>query len=165
MSNVGLEIALRAEGIELLRTDVGDRHVYLAMVARGHPVGGEQSGHIIFLEDARTGDGILAALRLLDVVQGEGLDLEVAASVMKKYPQLLKNVRVSEKRPLESLPRVAAAARAAEAQLAGDGRVVLRYSGTEPLARVMIEGPDLATVESLTDSICAAIRDSIPGSR
>ncbi|MBI4604282.1 MAG: phosphoglucosamine mutase [Planctomycetes bacterium] len=163
MSNVGLEIALASSGLELLRTDVGDRNVYLAMVAGGHPLGGEQSGHLIFLDDSATGDGVLAALRLLDVLDGS-LDLEAEASAVKSYPQVLKNVRVREKVPLDALPAVAAAVEAAEARLGGEGRVVLRYSGTEPLARVMLEGPDAVLVESLADSICAAIRRSLPGS-
>ncbi len=164
MSNIGLELALDAVGLRLLRTDVGDRNVYLAMVEGGHPIGGEQSGHIIFLDDARTGDGVLAALRLLDVLEDDALDLETEASVMKRYPQLLRNVRVKEKVPLETLPAVREAVAAAEARLAGQGRIVLRYSGTEPLARVMLEGPDPRTVETLTNLICDAIRRSVPGS-
>jgi phosphoglucosamine mutase len=164
MSNVGLEVALRAEGLGLLRTDVGDRNVYLAMVERRLPVGGEQSGHIIFLEDALTGDGILAALKLLDLLEGDALDLDGETAPMRRYPQLLRNVRVPEKVPFERLPLVGEAVKAAEARLDGEGRVVLRYSGTEPLARVMIEGPDQSTVEALVKSVCDAIRESLPGS-
>jgi len=160
MSNVGLEIALEAEGLNLLRTAVGDRNVYLAMLEGGHPLGGEQSGHLIFLEDSRTGDGILAGLCLLDVLS-DSLDLDREAARMRRFPQLLKNVKVREKVPFEALPKVAAAVTAAERRLAGDGRVVLRYSGTEPLARVMLEGPDPGVVEELVDSICDAIRGSI----
>lgn len=162
MSNLGLELALREAGLSLLRTDVGDRHVYRAMVEGQHPLGGEQSGHLIFLEDARTGDGILAALRLLDCLEGDHLDLDHESAIMKRYPQLLKNVRVRQRVPLETLPLVnEATARAAE-RLAGQGRIVLRYSGTEPLARVMLEGPDEQTVTELVDMICAAIRQSLP---
>lgn len=161
MSNIGLELALREDGLDLLRTDVGDRNVYLAMVAGNHPVGGEQSGHIIFLQDAQTGDGVLAALRLVDLLESETLDLESESRVMKQYPQLLKNVRVSQKLPLEGFPAIQAAVEKAEAELRGEGRIVLRYSGTEPLARVMLEGPDNATVERLVDSICEAIRHSL----
>jgi phosphoglucosamine mutase len=157
MSNVGLEIALRAEQVSVLRTDVGDRHVYRAMVEGGHPIGGEQSGHIIFLDDARTGDGILAALRLLDVLPSDALDLDRESSGMKRYPQVLRNLRVAEKLPFESLPGVLDAVRAAEARLGGDGRVNLRYSGTEPLARVMVEGPDAKLIEALAGSILDAI--------
>jgi phosphoglucosamine mutase len=157
MSNIGLEIALRAERVSVLRTDVGDRHVYRAMVEGRHPIGGEQSGHIIFLEDARTGDGILAALRLVDVLSSDALDLEGESSAMKRYPQVLRNLRVARKHPFESLPGVLEAVRAAEARLGGEGRVNLRYSGTEPLARVMIEGTDAALIEDLAGSILDAI--------
>jgi phosphoglucosamine mutase len=163
MSNIGLEIALRAHGIALLRTDVGDRHVYLAMVEKNHPVGGEQSGHIIFLEDARTGDGILAAIKLLDLLEGDSLDLEREAAPMKRYPQLLRNVPVREKLPIESLGAVQSAVEAARSRLGDEGRILLRYSGTEPLLRVMLEGPDQGTVETLTEEICEAVRESLEG--
>ena len=164
MSNVGLEIALEAEGLSLLRTAVGDRNVYLAMLEGGHPLGGEQSGHLIFLEDSRTGDGILAGLRILDFLENDPLDLDREAADMRRFPQCLKNVKVRERVPFEALPKVAAAVTSAERRLAGDGRVVLRYSGTEPLARVMLEGPDPVVVEELVDSICDAIRESVPES-
>ena len=164
MSNLGLELALGAAGIRLLRTDVGDRNVYLEMIAGRHPVGGEQSGHVIFLEDALTGDGVLAAIRLLEVLESDSLDLGAEASVMKRYPQMLRSIHVREKVPLEALPRVQEAVRVAEARLKGQGRIVLRYSGTEPLVRVMIEGPDSRTVEVLTQEVCDAIRQSLPGS-
>jgi phosphoglucosamine mutase len=159
MSNVGLELALRKEGLELLRTDVGDRNVYLAMLEKAHPVGGEQSGHIIFLDDARTGDGVLAALRLLDVLETDELDLEREAAVLKRYPQVLKNVRVLEKKPLESLLALRPALEAARARLGGEGRILLRYSGTEPLLRVMVEGPDSRITEELAEALCEAVRD------
>ena len=162
MSNIGLELALKDVGVRLLRTDVGDRNVYIEMVDGRHPLGGEQSGHVIFLEDAPTGDGILAALRLLDSLEGDDLDLDRECSVMKRYPQLLKNVRVSEKVPLLDLPLVSEAVDSANRRLGGRGRIVLRYSGTEPLARVMIEGPDAGTVAELVDRICDAIRKSLP---
>jgi phosphoglucosamine mutase len=157
MSNIGLEIALRAEGVSLLRTDVGDRHVYRAMVEGGHPLGGEQSGHVIFIEDARTGDGILAALRLADVLESDALDLDRESSAMRRYPQILRNLKVAEKRPFESLPGVLEAVKEAEARLGAEGRVNLRYSGTEPLARVMVEGRDAAVIEALAGSIIEAI--------
>ena len=165
MSNIGLEIALRTQELRLLRTDVGDRNVYLAMVEGSHPVGGEQSGHIIFLDDARTGDGVLAAVRLLDLLEGDALDLAIEAAPVRRYPQLLRNVRVTSKPHFDDLPLVQEAVGRAESRLNGNGRIVLRYSGTEPLARVMIEGPDAATVEELVDGVCAAIRRSIPGSQ
>lgn len=163
MSNVGLELALRKEGIELLRTDVGDRNVYLAMLEKAHPVGGEQSGHIIFLDDARTGDGVLAALRLLDVLDTDNLDLEREASVLKRFPQVLKNVRVLEKKPIEFLPALGPALEAARSRLGGEGRILLRYSGTEPLLRVMVEGPDSTITEELAEALCKAVRHGWEG--
>ena len=158
MSNVGLEVYLKSQGIELLRTDVGDRNVYLEMVAGPHPVGGEQSGHTIFLDDASTGDGILSGLRLLDVLESDDLDLEGESRVMQRFPQVLKNVEVAEKLPFEKLSGVLEAVQTVEAQLEGMGRVLLRYSGTEPLARVMVEGPDRKTTDEYTDRICETIR-------
>ncbi len=158
MSNVGLERALRDMGLELLRTDVGDRNVYLEMLRGGHPVGGEQSGHTIFMDDARTGDGILSGVRLLDMLESDALDLEREAGIMKRYPQVLKNVTVEAKRPFEDLDGVLDVVRRVEERLAGEGRVLLRYSGTEPLARVMVEGPDRETTERCCREICEAIR-------
>lgn len=162
MSNVGLEKSLAEAGLTLLRTPVGDRHVYRKMVEEDHPLGGEQSGHLIFLPDLPTGDGILAAVRLLDVLRSDDLDLEEEASIMQQYPQLLRNVRVREKVSFEQIPQVAAAVAAAEERLGTDGRVLLRYSGTEPLARVMLEGPDVRVIEDLCDGICRALGDSLP---
>jgi phosphoglucosamine mutase len=160
MSNLGLEKGLAAEGIALLRTPVGDRHVYQAMVEGGHRIGGEQSGHLIFLDDARTGDGILAALRLLDCLD-DGLDLDSAARGMVRYPQVLLNFTVPRKVPFEELPRVAKALAEAEAALGREGRIVLRYSGTEPLARVMLEGPEKGLIERLARHIGEEILASI----
>jgi phosphoglucosamine mutase len=127
------------------------------MVAGGHPVGGEQSGHIILLDDARTGDGILAAIRLIEGLEKDPIDLEAEAAAVPRYPQVLKNLKVREKRPLPSLPGVPEAIAAAEARLGADGRVNVRYSGTEPLARVMIEGPDGEVIDRLADAIIQAI--------
>lgn len=158
MSNFGLEKALSKHGLELLRTSVGDRHVYREMLEGGHVLGGEQSGHTIFLDDAKTGDGILSAIRLLDALETDDLDLESEAGKLQRFPQVLKNVRVKQKLPFEDFPAVQETVDAAKGVLAGAGRIVLRYSGTEPLARVMIEGPDEAVTEELTDRICDAIR-------
>ena len=163
MANVGLEIALRNEGLSLIRTDVGDRHVYLAMTEGGHPVGGEQSGHVIFLDDTRTGDGVLAAVRTADLTEGDALDLDGETSALRKYPQVLENVRVPEKRPFESMPEVLERVALAERALGSTGRVLLRYSGTEPLARVMLEGPDAARIQALAGEICDAIRRAFGG--
>jgi phosphoglucosamine mutase len=161
MANVGLEKSVRAMGLELRRTPVGDKHVHRVMVEEGHPIGGEQSGHLIFLDLAGTGDGVLAAIRLLDVLEGDDLDLENEAKIVTKYPQVLKNVRVRERVPFAEIAEITRAVENVESRLAGDGRVVLRYSGTEPLARVMLEGPDQATIDAMCDEICAVIQERL----
>jgi len=157
MANVGLEKSLAEIGVRLRRTPVGDKYVVRAMIEEDHPIGGEQSGHLIFLDASSTGDGTLAALRLLDVLESDELDLEGESKVVTKFPQVLKNVRVRERVPLEEIASVASAVSSAEERLGADGRVLLRYSGTEPLARVMLEGPETALIEELCDSICAVI--------
>jgi phosphoglucosamine mutase len=161
MSNFGLEEALSALGVDLIRTDVGDRYVYREMVRGGHPLGGEQSGHTIFLDDAKTGDGILSALRLLDSLESDALDLEAEAGIMRSYPQVLKNVRVERRLPFEEFPEIGAAVARAEASLAGRGRVLVRYSGTEPLARVMVEGSVPGETEALARTISDAIENAL----
>ena len=160
MSNVGLELSLAEVEVELLRTDVGDRNVYLEMLQGPHPIGGEQSGHTIFLDDGLTGDGILSGLRLLDVLDADELDLEGESMIMTRFPQILQNVEVEEKRPFEELAGVLDAVAEVENELDGTGRVLLRYSGTEPLARVMVEGPERGRVVELTRRICSAIESA-----
>jgi phosphoglucosamine mutase len=157
MSNLGLERALSGLGIRLLRTAVGDRYVLEEMVRSGLPVGGEQSGHVIFRDYATTGDGLLTALRTLDESRATGLSLDELTADFTVYPQLLVNVRFKEKRPLEELPSVQAEIAATEAAFGAAGRVLVRFSGTEPLARVMVEGPDLAQVEQFAGRIASAI--------
>ncbi len=162
MSNLGLEKALAKEGLKLIRTPVGDRYVYETMVAERHPLGGEQSGHVIFLDDARTGDGILAAIRLVDCLEGDGaVSLEENSLIMKQYPQVLLNYQVPRRIPLDRLPEVEKTIVRAEKALAGEGRVVVRYSGTEPLVRVMIEGPEQGAIKRLAREIGAAVLESI----
>lgn len=163
MSNLGLDAALRERGIALERTEVGDRAVYLAMVRGGHPVGGEQSGHLIFLDRARTGDGLLSAVRCLDMLEGDALDLEGETAALRRYPQVLRNLPVPGKPALESLPEVAEALRRARALLGAEGRVLLRYSGTEPVLRVMVEGADRDLVEEIGAALCESVRKSLPG--
>ncbi|MGP8244672.1 MAG: phosphoglucosamine mutase [Bryobacteraceae bacterium] len=158
MSNLGLEQALAAGGIRMLRTPVGDKYVLEEMVRTGAVLGGEQSGHVIFREHATTGDGLLTALKVLEISQSFQYDLELMTADLEIYPQKLVNVRVREKKELTELPAVAREIRAAEAAFAGAGRVLVRFSGTEPLARVMVEGPDPERVEQFTESIAAAIR-------
>jgi phosphoglucosamine mutase len=157
MSNLGLEVALRAHGIGLVRTPVGDKYVLDEMVKRDAPLGGEQSGHIIFRDYATTGDGLLTALRVLEAMRASGQDLDALASAFVSYPQLLVNVRVKERRPLAELESVNAGIRRAEAEFGSDGRVLVRFSGTEPLARVMVEGPALDRVTYHAHAIADAI--------
>lgn len=161
MSNLGLEIALRERGVRLLRTPVGDRHVVAAMRAEGYVLGGEQSGHLVFLEHSSTGDGLLAALQVLAVMLEAGKPLSELKALVQPVPQLLINVRVRERPPLDTLPTVLAAQRAAEADLGDRGRVLLRYSGTELLARVMVEGLDAELVQRHARALAATLRSAI----
>ncbi|HTP88941.1 MAG TPA: phosphoglucosamine mutase [Bryobacteraceae bacterium] len=158
MSNLGLEKALAADGIQLIRTPVGDKYVLADMLERGAILGGEQSGHVIFLDHATTGDGLLTALRLMDVMRRTGRTLDELTAGMQIYPQLLVNVRVKERKPLDQLPGVRAAVAAVEESFAGAGRVNVRFSGTEPLARVMVEGPDMESVRTAAERIASEIR-------
>lgn len=161
MSNLGLERALGAHGVRMLRTPVGDRYVLEEMLDRGAALGGEQSGHVIFSEYSTTGDGLLTALRVLEVLKDSGKTLAELADEVKTYPQKLVNVRVKHKRPLTDLGAVQAEIRAAESEFNGTGRVVVRFSGTEPLARVMIEAQSDAEVEKWTARIADAIREAL----
>jgi phosphoglucosamine mutase len=158
MSNMGLEAVLRAEGIAMLRAAVGDKYVLEEMQRHGALLGGEQSGHILFLDRNTTGDGLLTALMVLDILHRSGKPLSQLKSDLKVFPQTIVNVRVREKRPLEALPPVAAAIREAEEELKENGRVVVRYSGTEALARVMIEAESEEAMQRHADRIAAAIR-------
>jgi phosphoglucosamine mutase len=158
MSNLGLERALEERGISMLRTPVGDKYVLEEMVRRGAVLGGEQSGHVIFRDAATTGDGMLTALRVLEIVRKTGRDLDDLSNDLKVYPQLLINVRVKERKPLEQLPGVQREIRSVEQALGGSGRVLVRFSGTEPLARVMVEGLELADVERGAGRIADAIK-------
>jgi phosphoglucosamine mutase len=161
MSNLGLEVALRKQGIELIRTPVGDKYVLEEMVRRGAMLGGEQSGHIIFREFATTGDGMLTALRVFDAVTSSGRSLDELASEFPVFPQLLVNVKIRERKKLEEMATVQNEIRAAETSFNGEGRVLVRFSGTEPLARVMVEGPDEERVNGFAHRIADAIRTEI----
>jgi phosphoglucosamine mutase len=158
MSNMGLEAALKRNGIRMLRAPVGDKYVLEQMQKHNAALGGEQSGHILLPHLATTGDGLLTALVILDLVARTGKPIHELCADLKVYPQVIVNVRVREKLPLEDIPTVAAAIRAAEAELAETGRVVIRYSGTEPLARVMIEAESEATMRHHSEAIASAIR-------
>jgi phosphoglucosamine mutase len=161
MSNLGLERALVEHGGKLLRTAVGDRYVVEAMREHKLCFGGEQSGHIIFLEHSTTGDGLLAALQVLSIMVQEGKPLSELARTMTRYPQVLVNFKVAQKLPIDDLPKVKAAIADAETALGADGRVVVRYSGTEPKARVMIEGTDEAMIKSHADEIARVMQQSL----
>jgi phosphoglucosamine mutase len=160
MANLGLERALEKSGLTLVRTDVGDRYVLEEMQRIGANLGGEQSGHILFLDDATTGDGMLTALKIASLVALEG-PLDTLVADLKIFPQKIVNVRVKSKPPLESLPEVARTLKKAEEALGKSGRVVLRYSGTEPLARVMVEAEHLEDVERWTEALAGVLRTAI----
>lgn len=158
MSNIGLQIALARHGIQMLRTPVGDKYVLEEMVKRNAPLGGEQSGHVIFRDYATTGDGLLTALRICQIVRDSGKNLDALTEELKIFPQLLVNVRVAQRRPLEELASVKEQIRLAEDEFKDSGRIVVRFSGTEPLARVMVEGPTEERVAHWANSIANAIR-------
>jgi phosphoglucosamine mutase len=161
MSNMGLEAALKRSNIKMLRAPVGDKYVLEQMLATGAALGGEQSGHILFTGRSTTGDGLLTALLLLDIIHRAGKTLAQLTADLKTFPQIIVNVKVREKRPLDQIPTVAAAIAAAEAALADSGRVVIRYSGTEALARVMIEAESEALMQQHANAIANAIRSEL----
>ncbi len=161
MSNMGLEAALVRSGIRMLRAPVGDKYVLEMMQQHNAALGGEQSGHILFPHLATTGDGLLTSLVLLDVLRRSGKRIEELVSDLKTFPQVIVNVRVREKKPLLDIPSVMAAIADAERSLSGSGRVVIRYSGTEALARVMIEAESEALMREHADRIAGAIRTEL----
>ena len=162
MSNMGLEIALRNSGIRMIRANVGDKYVLEEMLKTGATLGGEQSGHIIFRDgDSTTGDGLLTALRLMDIIVRSGKSLAELVSDLKVFPQKIQNVRVREKVPFAQVPAVQAAIDAAERELDGNGRVVVRYSGTEALARVMVEAESEERMRAVTAAIAGEIEKEL----
>jgi phosphoglucosamine mutase len=161
MSNLGLEKALERLGIAMVRTPVGDKYVLEEMLRRNAALGGEQSGHVIFREYATTGDGMLTALQLLETCVRQRATLDELAQGLTVFPQLLVNIRVKERKPLDQLPRVMEEIRACEAALNGCGRVLVRFSGTEPLARVMVEAPTPREVEVWAERISTVIRSEL----
>jgi phosphoglucosamine mutase len=158
MANLGLERALEEDGIRMVRTAVGDKYVLEEMVRLGAPLGGEQSGHVIFRDYSTTGDGMLTALQVFGIARRAGTGLDELTGDLRVYPQRLVNVRVRDKKDLTELPPVASEIRRAEEAFGSAGRVLVRFSGTEPLARVMVEGPDPDQVERFSASIAEAIR-------
>lgn len=160
MSNLGLERILAGENIALARTNVGDRYVLEEMLKSGNVLGGEQSGHVIFLDDSPAGDGLLTAVKIASLIALKG-SLESLVSGFKDYPQTIVNVKVKSKPPLDSLPEVVKALSEANSALGENGRIVLRYSGTEQLARVMVEAEHDSDVQRFSHSIASALRSSI----
>lgn len=155
MSNLGLQRAITDMGCKLVRTDVGDRYVVEAMRKGGYNLGGEQSGHLVFLDHASTGDGVIAALQILAIMTRTGLPLsELARTAMSRVPQVLENVKLPARRNLGDMPALAAATRKVEAALGNEGRVLVRWSGTEPKLRVMIEGPNEARIRTWAKELC-----------
>lgn len=161
MSNFGLEIALRQKNIDLIRTDVGDRFVVEEMRRHHYNFGGEQSGHLIFLDDLPTGDGILSALRLVSIMQEKQKPLSELSKVIQKVPQILLNIRVREKKPFETLPQTFPKIKEIEKKLSGRGRLLVRYSGTENLARVMVEGENEKEIERYAYALAESLQQEL----
>lgn len=161
MSNSGLDDAFKKAGVRVVRTDVGDRYVVEEMLKNGYNFGGEQSGHMIFLDHTTTGDGVISALQILKIMVREGKPLSELAKALHTYPQVLVNVKAGRKIGLEDSPAVQKALRAAQRRLAGKGRVFIRYSGTEPLARITVEGESEAEIKEMADGLAAALKKEI----
>lgn len=161
MSNIGLEIALRDRGIQMIRTAVGDKYVMEEMVKSGFALGGEQSGHVIFSDHLFTGDGLATALNVLRVMADTGEELSTLAGALVAYPQVLVNVRVKQKTDLKQVPAIADTMRKVEEQLSGSGRLLVRYSGTEPLLRIMLEGKSDADITLWANQIADAVRENL----
>lgn len=158
MSNIGLEIAMQNMGGKLVRSQVGDRYVVEMMRQHKYSFGGEQSGHLIFLDHNTTGDGILAALQLLAIMIKQRKPLSELATIMESFPQVLKNVRTSKKIDLDLVPEFNKSVASMEKKLGKDGRILVRHSGTEPVVRVMLEGTDHSTIGAMADELCNLIR-------
>lgn len=157
MSNMGLEVAMKSIGVQLVRTQVGDRFVVEKMLADGFNFGGEQSGHLIFLDHNTSGDGILSAIQVLRVMKESGKKLSELASLVRRFPQILENVEVSCRKDIESVPQIKVALDECRRRLGDSGRILVRYSGTQPLCRVMAEGEDEQEVRWAVDSLKEAI--------
>ena len=161
MSNFGLELAMKKAGIQLMRTPVGDRYLMERMLADGYNFGGEQSGHFIFLDHNTTGDGLISALQILSLMKRTGKPLSELAKAMTAVPQILLNVRVKHKPDLNQIPDIQQAIKTAEATLNGSGRVLVRYSGTEALLRIMVEGERDSTIREVADHLAEIVRARI----
>jgi phosphoglucosamine mutase len=163
MSNLGLERFLEERGLHLVRAPVGDRYVVEAMRSKGYNLGGEQSGHVLFLDHNRSGDGLITSLQVLATMLASGKPLSALASVMPRFPQVLVNVQVADKRPLEELPDFQKALGAVESDLGDRGRVLVRYSGTEKKARVMVEGEDEGRVSEIANDLAEQLQRALAG--
>lgn len=161
MSNIGFEIAMKNNGIDLIRTDVGDRYVIEEMKTNNYNLGGEQSGHIIFFDYIPTGDGIITALQIMNIMKNTKKKLSELKECMTTFPQLIKNIEVKEKKPFEEMNSVIDSIKQAENHLKDNGRVIVRYSGTENKARVMIEGKDKTLIEKIADNIINEIKKEV----
>ncbi len=161
MSNLGLELAMQKAGGKLVRAAVGDRSVMEKMLSGGYNLGGEQSGHIIFLDNNTTGDGLISALQILSIMKQTGKPLSELAQCMKTYPQTLVNVRVKERKDLASIPEIAKRMAEVEKKLDGTGRLLVRYSGTEPKVRVMLEGENQQVIKALAEDLAGLIKEKL----
>jgi phosphoglucosamine mutase len=161
MSNFGLELSMAKAGIKLVRTPVGDRYLLERMLAEGYNFGGEQSGHFIFLDHNTTGDGLISALQLLSLLKRTKKPLSELAKAMAAVPQILVNIHVKQKPALETIPAIDRAIQESNRRLNGSGRVVIRYSGTEPLLRIMVEGEHSTIVKEIADDLSSIIRDHL----
>ena len=158
MSNFGLELCMAKAGVKLLRTPVGDRYLLERMLAEGYNFGGEQSGHFIFLDHNTTGDGLISALQMISLMKRTGKPLSELAQAMSAVPQILLNIKVKQKPQLESVPDIDRAIRESERRLNGSGRVLVRYSGTEPLLRIMVEGEREAVIKEVAEDLARLVR-------
>jgi phosphoglucosamine mutase len=161
MSNMGLDRAMKEAGVRVVKTAVGDRYVLERMLQDGYNFGGEQSGHLIFLDDNTTGDGLITAVQVLALMKTTGKSLSDLAKCMMTYPQVLVNVRVKERHDLSTLPKVRQHIERVEKKLDGTGRLLIRYSGTEPLVRIMIEGERETEIQKWADDLADTVRNAI----
>ncbi len=161
MSNFGLELAMQQRGITLVRTPVGDRSIIECMVAEGYNLGGEQSGHVIFLDHSTTGDGLVSGLQMLKLVKRSGAPVSELTTGIETVPQVLLGVKVNRKPNLDSVPELRQAIRSGEERLNGTGRILVRYSGTEPVVRVMVEGRDHSKIREVADELAGVVRTAI----
>jgi phosphoglucosamine mutase len=161
MSNLGLDLAMKKHGIKVVKTAVGDRYVVEEMKQHGYNVGGEQSGHLVFLDHNTTGDGLVSALQVLSIVKRTEQRLSKLASLVKKLPQVICNVQIREKRPLDSMKLVSKTISDVESRLKENGRVLVRYSGTENVLRVMLEGEDEKQIHQWSQEICDEVEKEI----